>query len=109
MAGSNIFVVYTSADGQNVTVSPRLGVGHVEPEHNSEAQITILGGSGVENGMMTANVKCNSCNTWSGGSMDFSSSSASWIHAYKTGEALNTDDVSADISRHDDASSVRIS
>lgn len=103
MAGSNIFVVYTSADGQNVTVSPRLGVGHVEPQHNSDAQIEILGGSGVSNGMMTANVRCSSCNNWSGGSMDFSTNSASWIHASKSGQPMNSDDVAADISIHDNA------
>lgn len=104
MAGANIFVVYTSADGQNVTVSPRLGTGHVEPQHNSDAQIEVLGGSGVSNGVMTANVRCSSCNSWTDGSMDFTSSSASWIHAYKSGDALNTDDVSASLSIHDDAS-----
>lgn len=104
MAGANIFVVYTSADGQNVTVSPRLGTGHVEPQHNSDAQITILEGSGVTNGVMTANVRCSSCNTWSGGSMDFSTSSASWIHAAKSGPAMATDDVAASISYHDSAS-----
>jgi hypothetical protein len=32
--------------------------------------------------------------------MDFSSSSTSWIHAYKTGSSLNTDSQSATISQH---------
>ena len=59
MAGSNIFVIYTSADGNNVTLSPRAGTGHVEPQHSSGPQVTLLGGSGVSNGMMTANIKCN--------------------------------------------------
>lgn len=105
MSGSNIFVMYTSADGKNVTVSPRLGTGHVEPQHDTSAKITLLAGSGVDHGVMTANVLCSNCNSWSGGSMDFTGSSGDWIYAHKSGSALNTDDASADISQHDDASS----
>lgn len=58
MSGSNMFVMYTSADGSNVTVSPRLGTGHNMPQFNSNTQITLLEGSGVSNGQMTANVRC---------------------------------------------------
>ena len=58
MSGSNIFVMYTSAGGTNVTVSPRLVQGYVEPEYNSDAQLELLEGSGVSDGIMTANVKC---------------------------------------------------
>ena len=57
MAGAQIFVVYTSGNG-NVTISPRLGTGHREPGFNSDAQVTLLEGSGVSNGKMVANVKC---------------------------------------------------
>lgn len=104
MSGSNIFIMYTNADGTNVTLSPRLGTGHVEPQHDTNAQITVLDGTGVSGGMMTANVKCSNCDSWSGGSMDFSSDSSQWIYAYKKGEALNTDDLDASISQHDGAS-----
>lgn len=58
MSGSNIFVMYQDASGTNVTISPRLGTGHVEPEYNSAAEVTLLAGSGVSNGIMTANVRC---------------------------------------------------
>ena len=104
MAGSNIFVVYTSADATNVTVSPRLGTGNNMPRHDTSAQISVLEGSGVSNGVMTANIRCGNCNSWQGGSMDFSGSDSSWIHGYKSGSALNSDDVSANIVQHDDAS-----
>ena len=57
MPGSQIFVIYTSGDG-NVTLSPRLGTGTVEPQFNSDAQVTLLEGSGVSNGKMIANVRC---------------------------------------------------
>ncbi|KAF2139557.1 iron reductase domain protein [Aplosporella prunicola CBS 121167] len=100
MSGSNIFVMYTSADGKNVTLSPRLGTGHVMPNYNEAAKVTLLDGSGVSNGKMVANVKCSNCNSWSGGSMDFTSSDATWIYASKSGSALNTDDKSQSISQH---------
>ena len=58
MAGSNIFVVYPNSDGSNMTLSPRTGVGEVEPKFNSNAQVTLLSGSGISGGIMTANVKC---------------------------------------------------
>ncbi|KAJ9637352.1 hypothetical protein H2199_007639 [Coniosporium tulheliwenetii] len=57
MSGSNIFVIYTSASGNNVTLSPRLGQGHRMPNYNSAAQVTLLEGSGVTDGVMTANVR----------------------------------------------------
>jgi hypothetical protein len=57
MSGANIFVVYTAGNG-NVTLSPRLGTGHKMPQYNSAAQVTLLEGSGVSNGKMVANVRC---------------------------------------------------
>ncbi|CZT17153.1 related to cellobiose dehydrogenase [Ramularia collo-cygni] len=95
MRGSNMFVMYTSSNGQNVTVSPRLGTGYNMPRYNSAAQLEVLEGSGVSNGMMTANVKCSNCNSWGeSGKMDFSSTAASnWIYGYLSGEPLNSDDV----------------
>ena len=58
MSGSNMFVVYTSADGKNVTLSPRSSSGYDMPTLNSDVQVELLEGSGVSNGIMTANVKC---------------------------------------------------
>ena len=58
MDGANMFVVYTSSDGKNVTVSSRLGNGHNAPELYLDAQLSLLDGSGVSNGQMIANVRC---------------------------------------------------
>lgn len=58
MAGSNIFVIYADASGTNVTLSPRLGTGEVMPMMDKTADVTLLSGSGITNGMMTANVMC---------------------------------------------------
>jgi len=62
MSGSNMFIMYTDSSGTNVTLSPRLGTGHVEPKYNSAAQITMLEGTGVSNGVMTANFRCKGGN-----------------------------------------------
>lgn len=58
MSGANYFVIYTSADGKNVTLSPRRGSGHNTPSFNSAAQVSLLAGSGISNGVMVANIKC---------------------------------------------------
>ena len=58
MPGANIFMVYADTDSQNVTLSPRLTSGYVMPTYNSAAQVTLLSGSGIANGTMTANVRC---------------------------------------------------
>ena len=60
MAGSNIFVIYTDASGTNVTLSPRLGKGEVQPLYDNGTQAFLLEGSGIANGNMTANVRCKS-------------------------------------------------
>ena len=60
MDGANIFVVYADASGSNVTLSPRLGKGEVQPNFDSASQVFLLEGSGIANNVMTANVRC----TW---------------------------------------------
>ncbi|KAL4867842.1 hypothetical protein BDV12DRAFT_170677 [Aspergillus spectabilis] len=92
MAGADIFVLY-SASSENVTISPRSGTGHILPQYNSEAQVSLLEGSGIQDGMMTANVRCDTCRY---------SPSSSWIFAYKGGAPLNSGDVEANITFHDD-------
>lgn len=58
MRNSNIFIIYADSSGSNVTLSPRLGEGEVEPEFNPDAQVSLLEGSGIADGVMTANVRC---------------------------------------------------
>ena len=58
MSGANIFVVYADSTGSNVTLSPRLGQGNRQPQADNSAQVSLLDGSGIANGKMTANVRC---------------------------------------------------
>ncbi|KAE8381338.1 hypothetical protein BDV26DRAFT_278902 [Aspergillus bertholletiae] len=99
MQGSNIFVVY--ATESNITVSPRLGVEHVEPLYNPQARISVLDGSGIEDGVITANIRCDSCITWDGGQEDVRSLSSPWIWAIKYGSLLDSNSTSATIAIHD--------
>lgn len=103
MKGSNMFVVYTSASGNNVTLSPRLAGGYSQPSFNSAAQVTLLEGSGVSNGRMTANVRCSNCNSWNGGTADFTSSSGDWVYAaHRSGGPKNSDSNSVGFDQHDE-------
>jgi hypothetical protein len=89
MSGSNMFVIYQAANGQNVTLSPRKGSGHVMPSADNSLQATLLDGSGVVNGQMIANIKCGSCST----------SNANFVFAANTG-SLQSDSASASIQQH---------
>jgi len=101
MTGANIFVIYADAAGTNVTLSPRLGAGHKQPDSDTTADVTLLGGSGISSdGTMTANIRCSNCNSWSGGSMSLTDTASNWIWAYKSGDAISSDSVSATITQH---------
>jgi len=80
MKGALIFIIYQDGSG-NVTVSPRLGKGEFEPKYESTIQFELLGGSGIQNGLMTGNIKCSNCRSWDGGSLDVSSTSQNFIWA----------------------------
>ncbi|KAE8336031.1 hypothetical protein BDV24DRAFT_155543 [Aspergillus arachidicola] len=97
---ANMFILY-SASSSDVTLSPRSGKGHFQPAPNLNCRVSLLGGSGIQDGMMTANVLCENCNDWQGGSMDPKSPSTRWIHAYKEGSLLNFDNVTEFIQKHD--------
>ncbi|KAF4124018.1 integral membrane protein [Geosmithia morbida] len=96
MRGSSMFLVYTDGKG-NVTLSTRLGTGHRMPRYASDSGATLVAGSGVHDGRMVANVRCSgSCSS----GLDLGGTD-SWIAAWVTGDALDTDDIEAPISIHD--------
>ncbi|MCJ1438857.1 hypothetical protein MMC27_008247 [Xylographa pallens] len=101
MKGANIFIIYANSDGRNITLSPRLGAGNFQPDYNSAAQVSLLEGSGIANGLMTANIRCASCVSWNGGSMSLSDASSSWIWAIRSGSAIASNSPSANLQQHD--------
>lgn len=100
MAGALIFVAYESADGNSVTISPRLGAGHVMPIYTSSVTITMLPGTGVYNGEMVANFMCSNCRSWSGGSIDITSTSQNMIYAMGPQQQIQSNDPSFVIQQH---------
>ena len=105
MSNANMFLMYSSADGNNITLSARTTTGHNMPTHNDAAQYTLLEGSGISNCKMTANVRCDNCDKWSTGSMDLQGGSSDWMYAYLQGSPINSDDTNAMISQHAQKSS----
>jgi len=101
MKGANIFIIYGDSAGQNITLSPRLGAGNFQPDYNSAAQVSLLDGSGIANGVMTANIRCASCASWNGGSMSFTDASSSWIWAVRSGSSIASNSPSANLQQHD--------
>ncbi|EEY18777.1 conserved hypothetical protein [Verticillium alfalfae VaMs.102] len=105
MSNSNMFLMYQDGSG-NVTISPRRASGQVMPQVTTNgAQLELLAGSGVSNGVMTANVRCSNCASWSGGSMPLGSSSSNWIAAWRRGSAISSTNLNAPISQHDSETS----
>ncbi len=102
MKGSQIFVIYANAAGNNVTLSPRLASGHDEPKEERTSSASLLAGSGIQNGQMTANILCKDCYSWKGGSMNLTGAGQHWIWATKTGDPIKSDSQSASLQQHDD-------
>lgn len=98
MTNANMFIMYSDGSG-NVTLSPRFSRGEVQPRYNRDLNVELLSGSGVENGVMTANLRCGNCAQ--GGAGNFGAQSGQWIHARRNGGALDTTDVQANIVQHD--------
>ncbi|CEL09736.1 hypothetical protein ASPCAL12866 [Aspergillus calidoustus] len=110
MADANMFLVYASASNpHNITISPRTATGHVPPLYNHHTHISLLptSSSGIDNGIITAEIECHTCLEGYGGSMDPSSTSTHWVWAFRErpasgdGGSLRSDDVTAAIHFHD--------
>ncbi|PYH84407.1 CBD9-like protein [Aspergillus uvarum CBS 121591] len=128
MATANIFIVY-AASATTVTLSPRSG-GQGQPSYNPAANVTLLEGSGIVDGVMVAEVRCENCwGSWpalsgsgdavveggeggvgaatgaSGGSggfvMDANGNETAWFWAYQLGAPLDSADVGAELGMHD--------
>ncbi|KAK3181417.1 hypothetical protein K4F52_007279 [Lecanicillium sp. MT-2017a] len=94
MNGAEIFLMYADGNG-NVTVSPRRGTGHVMPQY-SQRSFELLEGSGIENDTMVANIRCRDCSSLKLGG------SNNWISAWQEGEPLDSTEIDASITKHDD-------
>ncbi|KAJ4332671.1 hypothetical protein N0V95_009609 [Ascochyta clinopodiicola] len=98
MTNADMFIMYTDGNG-NVTLSPRHSRGESQPQFDGTLDIELLSGSGVVNGVMTANFRCGNCSR--SGNANFGAQSGHWIHGRQSGAALDSKDVRAGITEHD--------
>jgi hypothetical protein len=99
MSSADMFLIYTDGKG-NVTLSPRFSSGHQQPKFDESMDVKLLEGSGVANGIMTANIQCGNCAR--NGQMDFRGDNGGWIYASQTGAPLDSGNVEERISMHSD-------
>lgn len=59
-----MFVAYKSKNGNNVTISPRIGSAHEEPKYTQEVQVKLLDGTSVDNNTYNINAQCTKCRSW---------------------------------------------
>lgn len=102
MAGSLMFIMYSSADGLNVTISPRIATGNTEPTFAKEIQIETLPGTGITNQSFVLNAVCRNCRSWNGGSLDVTSITQPWMYAFGPTNDITSDSPSAPLRRHRD-------
>lgn len=95
-----MFIMYADTTGKNVTVSPRLSYGNIEPSYTSNVTYTVALGSGISNSTMTASVQCHNCRSWKGGSVDPGDTAANFLFASGPHGSLQSDSVTADLQRH---------
>ena len=102
MADSNMFLVYQDGNG-NVTLSHRQASGHTMPQVPADSSVTttLLPGTGVSDGFMVANFRCDNCTTWKNGeSLDLTSAGTPMIGAWHEGDPLDSTDVEERIEKH---------
>ncbi|KAJ5894540.1 hypothetical protein N7495_006231, partial [Penicillium taxi] len=122
MQSSHMIIIYSNADGTNVTVSPRIAFGEKEPVFSSSTSLDLLAGTGIVNNTMTLNARCNDCTQWAdrpfeagipfkgGGpfkasrSFDSTSTSQPWIFGLgpvgSTSARMRSNSKTANIERH---------
>lgn len=95
-----MFIAYRSANGKNVTLSPRIGSSHSEPVVTKDVVVTTLPGWGISNDTYIVNAKCSGCRKWHGGSLDLTSTQQPMIYAVGPDDSLQSDQQDAGIRRH---------
>ncbi|ERF76844.1 hypothetical protein EPUS_07634 [Endocarpon pusillum Z07020] len=106
MKDALIFVAYPSENGKNVTLSPRIGPYHEEPEHTKAVGVHILEGTFVDNETYNINAHCTSCRSWplraaERGKIDVTSTAQPMIYALGPVDSfLHSDSQEASITQH---------
>lgn len=106
MPGALFFMIYENADRDNVTFSPRVAYGNLEPHFFDEPEFEILPGTGLDDDYMTYTARCKShCRNWpahggEGGTIDTSSANEQAIYALGPKEGFASDKVDQGLKMH---------
>ncbi|KAF2004014.1 iron reductase domain protein [Amniculicola lignicola CBS 123094] len=95
-----MLVMYLSSNGKNVTISPRLSSGHVEPSYAKDIQLETLPGTSISDEMFVLKAICRSCLVWPGSYIDVNSTAYPMIYAFGPGHSLQSNSPSAPLRRH---------
>ncbi|KAL1602185.1 hypothetical protein SLS59_004872, partial [Nothophoma quercina] len=93
--------MYPNANGDNLTISPRIGRKAGEPAFTNKVAIEVLDGTRIEDDMMILHARCLDCRVWPNGFLDATSSDQPMIYAFGGPYALQSNSPSADLKRHE--------
>ncbi|KAF1922453.1 iron reductase domain protein [Didymella exigua CBS 183.55] len=100
MEDSLMLIIYPDADGNNVTISPRIGRKGGEPIFTDKIDLEVLDGTRIEDGLMILHARCSDCRVWPNGFLDATSPHQPMIYAFGGPYALQSSSDSADLKRH---------
>ncbi|KAF3036592.1 hypothetical protein E8E12_007455 [Didymella heteroderae] len=100
MENSLMLIMYPDADGNNVTISPRIGRKGGEPVFTNNIDVEVLDGTRIEDDMMILHARCSDCRVWPNGFLDATSPSQPMIYAFGSPYPLQSSSPSADLKRH---------
>jgi hypothetical protein len=97
MEDSLMFVMYPNNNGDNVTISPRIGSKHAEPTFSSKIDLDVLPGTTVTNdSMLVLRAVCHNCRDF----LDTRATAQPMMYAFGNGANLMSNSRSAGLKRH---------
>lgn len=96
MENSLMFVMYPNDNGDNVTISPRIGNKNAEPTFSSKIDLDVLPGTTVNDSMLALRAVCHNCRDF----FDIKATAQPMMYAFGPGAELYSNSASADLKRH---------
>jgi len=96
MEDSLMLVMYPSENGDNVTVSPRIGSKNAEPTFAPGVELDVLPGTTVNDSMLALKAVCHNCRAF----FDVNSTEQPMMYAFGHATRLYSNSRSADLKRH---------
>ncbi|KAF1838192.1 CBD9-like protein, partial [Decorospora gaudefroyi] len=96
MEGSLMLIMYPNAEGENVTLSPRIGSKAAEPSYNSSIDINILPGTKISDSMLVLHARCTNCRPY----LDPKTTTQPMLYAFGNGQNVLSSSPSANLKRH---------